>query len=257
MSISGVIIKLSRMSLCPSLNIEKHYSMFFQHVLLQRFMSFFCCSEKRSTMAEIVEQVQEREAARVRKLAKNIRETTVHQWLLTRQSCTFPFLFSDKRGTLPPFQQSLSTSDSIWWATSCKRPPKAKAAATSKRAWRITAVTLGSSYWCSNNPSATFTYCPKRRLPLSQKSHHLWLGRSAEEPKQVQLVLSSVLFAEVSEVSKTSGHKPDNAISSSNFSLVCPGTSCSHQQPSVCIWCQWNKVICVSWCACNSKLIPT
>lgn len=38
----------------------------FLHFFLLVFNVFSCCSDKKSTMAEIVEQVQEREAAHVR-----------------------------------------------------------------------------------------------------------------------------------------------------------------------------------------------
>lgn len=86
-------------------------------------------------MAEIVEQVQEREAAHVSH-QRTEREKMGGQCTPTG-SCHVLSLWlfvSDKRRNVSTLQQPLSTGDSFRWATPCKRPPKAQEEAPPKGA---------------------------------------------------------------------------------------------------------------------------
>ena len=82
-------------------------------------------------MAEIVEQVQEREAAEVSHtvITNETSSLLVEDLSDTLVSSPTP---SGPRRKLPALQQPLCACDSLRWATSCSRPPQATEEAPSE-----------------------------------------------------------------------------------------------------------------------------
>lgn len=124
-------------------------------------------------MADIVEQVQEREAAHVSPPRGQGGEGPGPVRANPGLSRPSLWLLSDERRSVPALQQPLSSTHSLRWATAGKRPPKTKEEAPPEGARGGAAVALGSRYRCPDNPAAAVTHCPERRLPVPEESHHL------------------------------------------------------------------------------------